>query len=199
MSVVDIHPVNRFERRKQRTRDALKTATIALMQEIGYENTTIQKIADRADVGYGTFYLHYTDKDDAVWDVVVELMDAITAETNQRVLQAPAEMREYFGWLWLFEYLDPRRQEFGILFGAQGSAELRKRYQAYMTHTYERGMQAQVYSARIDLPIDFMAQFMAGATIQLLLWWMDHPAHYTPHDMAAMLYRMVYREELTSP
>jgi AcrR family transcriptional regulator len=199
MSILDIHPVNRFERRKQRTRDALKAATTALMEEIGYEDITIQKIVDRADVGYGTFYLYYTDKDDAVWDVTVELMDAITVESNQRVLRTPVAMREYFGWLYLFEYLDPRREAFGVLFGAQGSAELRKRYQAYMTETYERGMQAQVYSPRIDLPIDFMAQFMAGATIQLLLWWMDNPRSYTPHDMAAMLYQMVYREDVPSP
>ena len=63
-------PVNRFERRKQRTRDQLKQAAIGLILEKGYDAVQVQDITDRADLGRGTFYIHFADKEDVVWRAV---------------------------------------------------------------------------------------------------------------------------------
>jgi AcrR family transcriptional regulator len=193
MSVIYNSSESRSERRKRRTREQIRLATSELLLETGYSALTVQKITERADIGYGTFYLHYTDIDDAVWEVAREIM----AMENERLIQAIQEIapprREYFGWCWLFAYLQEHREQYLELFGSNGSAELRKRYQAYMTGVYEHGMRERIYSASIDLPLEFMTQFMAGATIQLMLWWLETPNPYNPEQMAAMLYQMVFR------
>ena len=66
MSIIDKTPETRFERRKRHTREQIKLATGMLMLEHGYAGLSVQKITERADIGYGTFYLHYHDIDDAV-------------------------------------------------------------------------------------------------------------------------------------
>lgn len=52
----------RQERRRNRTRTALIQAAQDVLAEGGDLRTSIQDIATRADVGFGTFYNHFTDK-----------------------------------------------------------------------------------------------------------------------------------------
>jgi AcrR family transcriptional regulator len=199
MSVIDRTTETRFERRKRQTREQIKQATGALMLEHGYASLSVRGITERADVGYGTFYLHYHDLDDAVWDVALEIMTTENLRMTEAMLALPHDVRAYHGWRWLFSYVAEHRAEYLELFGTQGSAELRKRYQSYLTGIYEEGMRTQTYSPPINLPVEFLTQFMAGATVQLILWWLETPTPHTPDDMAAMLYRMVYRSESPRP
>lgn len=52
----------RQNRRRQRTRDALITAAQTLLAEGADTSTPIQTITDRADVGFGSFYNHFSDR-----------------------------------------------------------------------------------------------------------------------------------------
>lgn len=51
------------DRRVQKTRKILIDALIALTQEKGYDNVTVQDIIERANVGRSTFYSHFEGKD----------------------------------------------------------------------------------------------------------------------------------------
>lgn len=85
-------PVNRLERRKQRTRAALIQAAQAFIAA-GKLNVPVLEITQAADVGMGSFYNHFDSKDElfeaAVADVLDThgaLMDEVTAS-----LDDPAE------------------------------------------------------------------------------------------------------------
>src|SRR6266478_849318 len=62
---------NRFERRRERTRQELLAAATRVLAEKGLDRTKVTDIAAAADVGVGTFYLHFADKE-ALFDAVVE-------------------------------------------------------------------------------------------------------------------------------
>jgi AcrR family transcriptional regulator len=55
--------ISRTERRKGATRDRLLAAAARIYAEAGVDGATISAITERADVGLGTFYLHFKDKD----------------------------------------------------------------------------------------------------------------------------------------
>ncbi len=57
-------PSTRMDRRKAESRQKLLAAARRLFIEQGYHATRPQDIARAADVGYGTFYLHFADKRD---------------------------------------------------------------------------------------------------------------------------------------
>ena len=52
------------DRRPRKTRQLLRSALLALLQEKRYAEISVQDIIERADVARSTFYVHYVDKDD---------------------------------------------------------------------------------------------------------------------------------------
>ncbi|MFI1769934.1 TetR/AcrR family transcriptional regulator [Streptomyces sp. NPDC020800] len=65
-------PKNRFERRRAETRQAFVHAARQILAETGDTSASIQAIAERADVGFGSFYNHFESK--------TELFDAAVAD-----------------------------------------------------------------------------------------------------------------------
>ena len=87
-------PPSRATRRRERTRAQLLEAAGTLFARQGIEATRINEITDEADVGFGSFYNHFTSKDDIVAAVlertVVEHAEAVDAMTGE--LDNPAEV-----------------------------------------------------------------------------------------------------------
>ena len=54
------------ERKKLQTRRAIELAAIDLALEHGFENVTVEAVAERADVTSRTFFNHFADKADAL-------------------------------------------------------------------------------------------------------------------------------------
>ena len=71
----ETQPVNRFERRRAKTREALIGAARQILAESGDTSVSIQAIAERADVGFGTFYNHFPTKTDLFDTAVGEVLD----------------------------------------------------------------------------------------------------------------------------
>ena len=65
----------RLDRRKARTRRALLDAARAVMAERGHSEVSIQEITDRADVGFGSFYNHFTSKSELFEAAVAEVLE----------------------------------------------------------------------------------------------------------------------------
>ena len=57
------------DRRIKRTQQLLAKALIALTLKKGYEAVTIRDITEHADIGYATFFRHYSSKDALLRDV----------------------------------------------------------------------------------------------------------------------------------
>ncbi|MFI6372162.1 TetR/AcrR family transcriptional regulator [Streptomyces sp. NPDC050546] len=87
-------PRNRFERRRAETRQALVRAARQILAETGDTSASIQLIAERADVGFGSFYNHFESKtelfDAAVRDALEEFGQAF--DEHLRDVDDPAEL-----------------------------------------------------------------------------------------------------------
>lgn len=57
------------ERKKQRTRDALLRAALELFTTKGYEETTVDEIAEAVDVSQRTFFRYFTNKQETAFAV----------------------------------------------------------------------------------------------------------------------------------
>ncbi|HEX2807210.1 MAG TPA: TetR/AcrR family transcriptional regulator, partial [Kineosporiaceae bacterium] len=68
---------DRLERRKARTRAALIAAARDVIARDGSPSVSIQQITDAADVGFGSFYNHFSSKD--------ELFEAAIAEAFEEL------------------------------------------------------------------------------------------------------------------
>ncbi len=194
MSVIDINPINRAERRRMHSHQQLLAATAQLMVEKSYSALTIKAITERADLGYGTFYLHFKDLDDAVWEVIYQMAEDQRMKVEAQISELPFPMREYQSWVFLFDFAAQTREGISQFFGRNGSATLLQRYQDYLAAMHEENLAAGRYSSGLDLPPAYLAQFITGALVRLLVWWAETPNDYTPQQMADMMYQTVYRQ-----
>ena len=85
---------DRHARRREATRAKLLEAAKTLFARQGVDNTRIQEITEEADVGFGSFYNHFENKDAIAEAVLVETVAAqgahIDALTSQ--FEDPAEV-----------------------------------------------------------------------------------------------------------
>jgi len=76
---------NRTTRRSRETKDKLLNAAEHIFLEKGYDNATTREISARADLGAGTFYVHFRDKR--------EIFDALVRRSNREMHRKWLEAR----------------------------------------------------------------------------------------------------------
>lgn len=84
-------PMGRRERQRQRIRSAILEAALELFAEQGYAATTIDQIAERADLARRTVFNHFPRKRDMLDAWVVERRELVAARLSEGgVRRAPA-------------------------------------------------------------------------------------------------------------
>jgi AcrR family transcriptional regulator len=81
---------DRRERKKQRTRLAIQDAAFELFAERGYRETTINAIADRADVAPRTVTVHFPTKEELLFDAEPFTLESLIAVLQARRSHEPA-------------------------------------------------------------------------------------------------------------
>ncbi|MER7664827.1 MULTISPECIES: TetR family transcriptional regulator [unclassified Streptomyces] len=80
-------PTGLRARKKQLTRDALVRAALELFTTKGYEQTTVDEIADTVDVSQRTFFRYFTSKE----EVAFAVQEVVEAHFIEAVRERPAQ------------------------------------------------------------------------------------------------------------
>ena len=70
-------PVGRRERKAEQTRRRILDAAREQMADGGPESVTIGSIAERADIGQGTFYNYFASRDDVIDAVIYDVVESL--------------------------------------------------------------------------------------------------------------------------
>src|SRR5947199_3968772 len=168
---------NRFERRRERTRQELLAAATRVLAEKGLHETKVADIAAAADVGVGTFYLHFPDKEtlfDAVVDETVQRLKATVDAARSKAQGAVEKMTASN--VAFFRFARDNREVFKIVFGhAAAYNDLIRRAQALFIADTEKTVREGIASgAFAPLPPALVAQAMVAIGTQLVSWWTEH-------------------------
>ena len=80
---------NRWQRRRDRTRHALTTAALELFRTKGYDATTVDQIADAADVSPRTFFHHFATKEEVLFGGHEERRRDVISTLESRLQTTP--------------------------------------------------------------------------------------------------------------
>lgn len=193
--MADISP-NRFERRKARTRAALQQACVAAVLDKGYAAATIDDIVERADVGRGTFYLHFSSKEEVLWSVIRDHIDSLHLELNRMYDRARTVDLPFYSYLEMFAHLQRHWDLYAVLLSTGGEHLLTERLQGHVAVEVANEIRDGGYPEFKGVPAEVAAQFVTGAFARLTSWWFGQKTPPEPADMAAMFFALVHHRQV---
>lgn len=181
-----------IDRRVNRTRAALQKAHISLILEKGYEATTVEEICDAANVGRSTFYAHYTSKDDLRRSGLEHLRKEL-AGRQRDALAMPGDIRDRsLGFsLAMFEHARGHMDLYKALVGGRGGGIALGTIRQILSDLVRNELATTVdrKSAEI-IPRELVVQYVVGAFMAVMTWWLDGGARLPPHHVDAMFRRL---------
>jgi AcrR family transcriptional regulator len=156
------------ERKKAKTRAAIREHALRLFREQGYDATTIDQIAEAADVSPSTFFRYFPTKEDVVLQDDLDLLAVGAFEAQPAGLSPIAAFRA------------AAKDAFAAL-GEDELARLRETTELSLTIPEVRAAAMDELSRTIDLiaaavarrvgrdPSDFEARNFAGAAVGVIL------------------------------
>ncbi len=183
----------RGARRRARTRADLLAAARTVFAARGYHEASIAEITELADVGVGTFYLHFRDKEAVLATLIEEGLREMMEQVTAAVAQRPPEQRLALFIRAFFQHAAARRDLFQILLSGTGPGAHPQTFlaQARMAEGLTRYLEtanAQGLLAGYNVPL--LARFIAGILSQGILWWSEHDEP-TPDAMAGQVLRLL--------
>ncbi len=183
--------MTKTDRRVERTRELLQKALIELIAEHGYDTITIQDIADRANVGRTTFYLHYSSKDELfmscheaiVGQFHIGLFHPLSRE-EQLSTKIPSEMTS------AYRHLEERRALLYPIFEGKDSQLILRQIRDRSAREIETNLRTIFVEADSVIPLDMLANYLAGAQIALMQWWLEERRPHKPQNLAQTFHRL---------
>ncbi|MCI0610836.1 MAG: TetR/AcrR family transcriptional regulator, partial [Anaerolineae bacterium] len=183
--------MTRTDRRVERTRELLQKALIELITERGYDALTIQDIVDRANVGRTTFYLHYNSKD----ELFISCHEAIASKfrigafhplSREELLSpiAPPDLRS------AYRHLEQARPLLYSIFQGRDGLLILRRIRDSNAREIELNLRAVFGEADSLIPLDVLANYLAGAQIALMQWWLEKRHPHTLESLVQTFHRL---------
>jgi AcrR family transcriptional regulator len=179
------------DRRVQRTRERLQKALIELISERRYDAITIQEIVDWANVGRTTFYKHFNSKD----DLFMSCHETIVSEFRLGPLH-PLSRAELLspdappGMIAAYQHLEEARALLYPVLQGKDSLLILRRIRGWSAQEIEASLHSAFAEADSAIPFDVLANYLAGARIALVQWWLEKRQPYTPRTLAQTFHRL---------
>jgi AcrR family transcriptional regulator len=175
--------MNEEDVRVQRTQRALQQAFIDLVIEQSYEAISVRAIAQRAKVGYKTFYRHYQDKETLLYAILGGIL-----EEGQTVLLPPTTpLAAEQNTLNAFRFADRYADLFRVLLRSPVAETL-------VQPLIDFGVaESHRFFGGSDMPDELVAHHFVSSMMSLMRWWLEHGGQYGPDEMAGYVNRLLIR------
>lgn len=179
-------------RSRQETRRRLLEAGTALFAERGLHGVTSARIARRAGVATGTFYLHFKDKETLFREIVFAALRELFARQDRaaagRVRGSEAELRARTAELLAFA--EDNRDLIRVVFGRGGeSSTLGEEVLDAILPGIEERIRRRATEGRAPLGLNasVAAQAHAAMLTRVVAWWVEDPGRASREEVVETL------------
>lgn len=165
-----------------RTRAALCSTLLALLEEKPFDQVTIREVTSKAGVGYATFFRHYPDKEGLLHDLAARQISQLLAMTMPILytVDSRASCRALCAYVW------QHRKLWSALLTGGAAGAMREEF-----IRQARQLAAAQHNPDTWLPGDLRVVFSVGGTIEILAWWLKQREPLSADRMAEILDRLV--------
>jgi AcrR family transcriptional regulator len=197
-----IREQEQLDRRVRRTRRALREAMQDLMSEKGYDQVTIEELAEKADIGRTTFYLHYSAKQDLLLEQFDELLGQLVDQLSSIPLSSwsvqgevlPAEDHPGRPVAMIFQHAAQNEELYRLVLHGEGVDQASQRLQEMMTGAvtsfFDPKLGDETEKLNLPFPVELFGNYFAGALLGMIKWWLDEEMPYEPEQMESIFFQM---------
>ena len=177
----------RIDPRIERTREALRDALMVLIEEKGFDAISVQDITERAGLNRATFYLHYRDKKDLLIRTSEAEFDRLVTEAGpidrgNLTFQKPPQQVVI-----LFQHLAKNQDFYRVVLGRSGVPAFVARMREYLAKFTQQRIASlhSLYPTAVPILDDvFISEYVAGALLGIIIWWLDNGLPHSPEYVA---------------
>jgi AcrR family transcriptional regulator len=177
---------SKTDRRVARTRALLRDALVALIQEKGYEQISVQNITDRANVNRATFYLHYKDKDELLLKSMKDVYDDLLARMGPFTLDDMGQGSRRMETI-TFEHVREYAGFYQVMLSDRGVAAFTAQILDYIAAVILKTCPVPQPGTVPPVPPEATAYYYAGAFVGLIIWWVKRGLPESVDTMVELL------------
>lgn len=177
----------KLDLRIKRTRKLLFDALLLLIKEKDFESIGVNEICDRALVHRTTFYKHYEDKYDLLYQGTRAMFDELSSTVNFPDI-TPESVSDGIvptHLIAFFNHAAQHKEFYLIMLTFYHNKAFNKMLNTYLAERALYRLQSGPLNDRKpEIPYSIIAQFSVGAVSNALSWWLEKDMPYTPEEMA---------------
>lgn len=187
--------MKKLDRRVLKTRKAIISAYLSLLEEKNMHAISVNDITERADINRSTFYAHYKDKqhlqEQSIKEILNDLEKAIankpsgekTTEFSLTMLQNIFER--------MFENIYTHSKFYNIMLGEYGPSVFAKKLEGIIRKHTRKGLEV-VKADDIDSSVsqDIYLSYMTSAQLGVIHYWRENQFKDSPAFMAQQLLQL---------
>lgn len=183
------------EQKAQKTKQEIKKCFIELVQEEGFQNVTVKKIAQRTHINRGTFYLHYVDKFDCMEDIqnhlLNELHEKIRNVNPPEIFLSLQQQKIYTPFMAIYEFVLENAVAIKAILGNQGDPSFTNKVKEVLSNTIvARLAEHSPILAKEEFKRYFSA-FFTSAILGLFQEWLEDYEGKTVEDLAKVHFQIL--------
>ncbi len=166
-----------------KTYQRLADALVALTLEQGFDALTVRELTDRAEVGYATFFRHFSSKEALLGAVFESTLGELLAQLGP--VAAPLDPLEVG--TRVFRHARDHADRYRALLRTSETLNLQERCLRVSLET----LSATVTAKRSVVPFEVAAHHLVYSFIGLLTWYLDADLPYSPERMGEILEQLI--------
>lgn len=187
------------DRRIVRSKRALRNALIELMEEEGFDSITVNELCARAGLNRGTFYNHFTDKDNLLAtfedDLIADLEDIQGRMAKLSLVELAwcvSRRRPLPLLVELFDYLRSQSSFLHAVMGDGGDVRFAPRLRDSVCTCLIQSILHEKYRADPTPFVEYYVAFFANAYLGIINRWVETGMQETSEEMALIAQRLLF-------
>lgn len=187
------------DRRIARSKRALRTALIELMEERGLDNVSVNDLCARADLNRGTFYNHFHDKDDLLTTLEDEIIDDLERIQDQMKGLTVMDLVRYRTrkqplpfLVDLFDYLREQGDFLHAVTGPGGDIRFAPRLRDSVCANLIQSILHERYRENPTPFVEYYVAFFATAYLGVIEHWIETGMKESSEEMALIAMRLFF-------
>ena len=171
------------DRRITKTRKAIYSAFLQLLNQKGYETITVQEIIDLADVGRSTFYSHYESKE--------LLLDELCQKLFHHLFERAQHLSPQDYLTHIFQHFKKNQDHVTSLLLSKNDYFIRQ-LRKELEHDVYPMVAEQLIQSYPNIPHSYLKHLVVSHFIETLSWWLKKGKSYSEQEVVQFYLEILY-------